>query len=154
GANLKQTIIVRLAKADPANAGWQRHLAMSRSGVATALAEQGEREQALQTGGGACHDRPAQSAIARQCYARQGSPLLRRADRRGEQASHEIPSWHCRSYTPSPTADRMAIANPRLHLALHSALTCRKSIGQLRTNERCRKSARSPQSRRSCRFRS
>jgi hypothetical protein len=30
-----------------------------------------------------------------------------------EASSGEIPSWHRRSYTPSPTGDGMAIADPR-----------------------------------------
>jgi eukaryotic-like serine/threonine-protein kinase len=38
----------RLAKADPANAGWQRDLAMSHSRVATVLAAWGERGKALE----------------------------------------------------------------------------------------------------------
>ena len=95
---------------------------MSRSGVATALAELGEREKALQI------LQVGRAMIAR---LKERSPDNARLAKdlpcfdvqiaEASKTSREIPSWHCRSYTPSPTADRMAIANPRLHLALHSA---------------------------------
>jgi hypothetical protein len=39
-----------------------------------------------------------------------------------EASSGEIPSWHCRSYNPSPTGWP---SQTQGHLAIHSALTCR-----------------------------